>query len=528
MARHWPLLIALILYCLLVFPRLANFPPVNVDDAYQMAPAHSLLTRGVWGSAPLGGAASTWRDSHPDEKTYFQPPFYLLLVAISLKLLGFGVLQARLVSALLGLGAVAVTYFLALEVTQRRVAAAVAALLLLSQPLFVHISRQARPESAVTFFTVLAVYVFVRYHRKDRTGWALVTGLAVGAALMSHYNGAFGLLAVLVLLLIDERPTRYSLDSPRERDSRTVPNFLKQYLISVFKSGRIRLFVLGIVAVCLPFAIYICQDYDNGFYNFRTQISVIGRAGTLDTFWQFVNAESQRYKDFFHDYRFVPGSAFWFKCLYFGILALSLVRSKKSGYTTLLIVLGIHLVLLVYPSPNKTPVYLGAALPYLAALISVVLVDLNDLLKPLAPRIVKCFYVTATLMVLIPLYWNGKVWWSYHNKYRDCDFDDTMAQIRSIIPQDSSSIMGRYTFWIGLNDYEYYRYGFRSFEDIATIRPEIFIHNDWGMNQPRLAELKAQLDNYLSEHAEEIGRVTGHPKYYCWCGHLRIYRVEWE
>ena len=527
MAKHWPLFLVLITYSILVFPRLANFPPVRTDDAYQMAPAHSLLTRGVWGSAPMRGAATKWRDSHPDEKTYFQPPLYLLLVAVSLKLLGFGVLQARLASALLGVGTVAVTYFLALEMTQRRIAATIAALLLLSQPVFVQISRQARPESAVTFFTVLAVYLFVKYHRAPGSGWPLLTGLAIGAALMSHYNGAFGLIALFVLFLIGEKPIEKHLDNSRKPDFRRLALVTKLHVVSIFKSRRIRLYLLGIVLISLPYAIYVLMDHEGGFHNFRTQISVIGRAGTLGTLWEYVRAEPTRYTRFFHDYRFATGSGFLLGFFYICVIAFALIR-RKSGYRTLLIVLGIHLLLLLYPSPNKTAIYLGVVLPYLTTLISLVLADLKDMPRFSRPRNANCFYVLTTLLVSMLLYWNATVWRSYYNKYRDCDHDHTIAQLRAIIPSDCTTVMGRYSFWIGLSDYEYYRYAFRTFEDIASVRPEIFIYNDLGMSQRRSAELKAQLDDYFKEHAEEIGRVKGHPKDYCGCGQLRIYRVEWE
>ena len=530
--RHWPLLIGLTVYCLLVYPRLDNFPPVNIDDAYQMGPAHGLFTRGVWGSAPLGGAATLWRGSHPDEKMYLHPPLYFLLVAASLKLFGWGVLQARLVSTLFGLGSVAVTYALTWILVRSRTAAVTAALLLTTQPVFVHISRQARPESALTFFTVLAVYLFVRYHQETGATWALLTGFASGAALMSHYNGVFGLIAVLVLFLIEERPVGHHLNSSGKPLTRLLPHVLKQYLVSVFKSKRRGLFFLGIFLISLPYGVYVLLDYDSGFYNFKTQISVIGRAGTFNTLWEFVKAEPTRYNLFFHDYRFAPGSIFWLKCIYVCVLAFALFR-RKSQYGTLLIVLGIHLLLLVYPSPNKTPVYLGAVLPYLTTLISLALVDLKEMPKLSKPYTATCFYVLATLLVLTLLYWNGRVWWSSYNKYRDCDFEDTVAQIRAIIPRDTKSIMGRYDFWIGLNDYEFYRYGFRTFDDIAAIRPEIFIHNDLLMHLPASAylssaELKRQLDSYFREHAEEIGRVQGHAQIYCFCGDLRIYRVEWE
>jgi hypothetical protein len=137
------------------------------------------------------------------------------------------------------------------------------------------------------------------------------------------------------------------------------------------------------------------------------------------------------------------------------------------------------------------------------------------------------YRVFAALLVLTFLGIGGKIWISSYEKYRECDFYNTIAQIRRTLPASVSSIMGRYTFWIGLYDYDYYRWGFRDFEDIEEVEPQVFIHNDYRMSQPDLSAFRTTLDEYFRERAELIGEVQGHPQHICRIGDLRIYRVHW-
>ncbi len=492
------------LYFLLTLPRLIDYPPPWVDDAYFMAPGHSLLTRGVWGSDPMAGAASRWLDSAPDRMTFFQPPLYLLLVTDSFKAFGFGLLQARLVSVVLGALTVTSTYVLTLKITKNRVASFVAALFLLTQPLFILISRQTRPESAVIFLTILGMYVFLKYWEKPGPVLALLIGVLLGLAAMSHYNGFFGVITFLALFLIARLP------------------------VGVLDVKGAGLFGLGVLIACLPYILYvIIQDFSSGFYYFRTQIAVIGRVGSFTTIGDYLDAETERYHAFFHDFRFVPGGSLFFQVVYFIILASSFLWRNRV-VKSLLLVIGIYLLLLAWPSPNKTNLYLGVVLPFFSVLLGILLVELHQRFRRYLQEYVAGFWVLSTVLVLAFTGINARVWYSYFDKYRDCDFARVMSKVRDILPGPGVSVMGRYTFWIGLPDYTYYRWGFRDFEDIKAVQPDIFIHNDFRMTRPELAEFKAALDAYFREHAEFIGEVPGHPREYCRVGHLRIYSVQWE
>jgi 4-amino-4-deoxy-L-arabinose transferase-like glycosyltransferase len=451
----------------------------------------------------MKGVATEWKDSNPDSMTFFQPPFYLLLVAGSFKVLGFGVLQSRLVSVLLGAATIVTTYLLTSEINKSQISAAVASVLLLTQPLFIRISRQTRPEAAVVFLTVFGTYAFIKYWKERKPQWALLVGIALGLASMSHYNGFFGVLAFSALFLVIRKPEK-----------------------SIELRG-ISFYVLGVSIPCLPYAFYVLQDYDTGFYNFITQLSVIGRVGRFNTFLEYLQAEVTRYQKFFHDYRFVLGGGLFVKVIYSAILVFAFIWGNKF-YKLLLVVIGVHLTLLLYPSPNKTSLYLGVVLPFLSILGGLSLAGIGEIVKERFSQIPRAFSLLGAVLVLVFLGINLKVCMSYYRKYKECDFYDTVAQIRHILPASVSSIMGRYTFWIGLDDYDYYRWGFRDFEDIQAIKPEIFIHNDYRMNCPDLSDFKATLDGYLQENGEIIGEVKGHPRNFCRVGDLKIYRVRWE
>ncbi|MCD6288130.1 MAG: hypothetical protein J7M12_03335 [Candidatus Hydrogenedentes bacterium] len=170
----------------------------------------------------------------------------------------------------------------------------------------------------------------------------------------------------------------------------------------------------------------------------------------------------------------------------------------------------------------------AVALPYMAILIGLALADIWEWFDRRDLRLAVCYRVAAPLLVLFLLWCNVKVWHSYYTKYRDCDYERTISELRRIIPPHAKSVMGRYDFWIGLTDYTYYRRGFRTFKDIEAIAPEIIIHNDTDIRRPESAELKRQLDAYLADHGELIGRVKGHPRGWCACGNLAVYRVNWQ
>jgi uncharacterized membrane protein len=120
---------------------------------------------------------------------YFShPPLHEILLKAWLEVWGFGDLQARLLSAILGSLAVATVYALAEYLFDRRTAMLAAMLAAISQLGMVY-SQEARPYALLLLLTVLAAYCFaVSWYEHSAAAWwgfVLVTVLVF----YTHYHG---------------------------------------------------------------------------------------------------------------------------------------------------------------------------------------------------------------------------------------------------------------------------------------------------------------------------------------------------
>ncbi len=75
---------------------LSHYPPLGVDEGWFGNPAYNLATKGFLGATLMSGFYGTERH------TYWMPPFHLLLMAGVFKVFGFGWLQIRLLSVVMG------------------------------------------------------------------------------------------------------------------------------------------------------------------------------------------------------------------------------------------------------------------------------------------------------------------------------------------------------------------------------------------------------------------------------------------
>jgi membrane protein DedA with SNARE-associated domain len=90
-----------------VLPNLANHPTLTDDEAWVMSASYKLAHEGVFGT-------DMFRDFYGADRHYFfNMPGYHFAVALSFKLFGAGVVQARLVGVLYGLATIGLTYILA-------------------------------------------------------------------------------------------------------------------------------------------------------------------------------------------------------------------------------------------------------------------------------------------------------------------------------------------------------------------------------------------------------------------------------
>ncbi len=121
---------------------------------------------------------------------HVHPPVYYLVLHSWVGWLGFGALQARLLSAVFGTASIVMLYLLARILTSHRVAIISGALLALSQ-LGVMYSQEARQYAALLFFVLASLYLGLR--ATERHDWRLWVAYAVSLSLMIglHYYGMF-------------------------------------------------------------------------------------------------------------------------------------------------------------------------------------------------------------------------------------------------------------------------------------------------------------------------------------------------
>lgn len=128
---------------------------------------------------------------------FFHPPLHVLLLRGWFKLFGFGVLQARLLSALFSTLAVVLVYFFAKYLFDRTTALVSSLLMAVSQ-LAIWFAQEPRPFAQLSFFVLLSSYLFVRAVRERH---ALYWWAFVGASVLTMYTDYFGAFAIAALAL---------------------------------------------------------------------------------------------------------------------------------------------------------------------------------------------------------------------------------------------------------------------------------------------------------------------------------------
>jgi hypothetical protein len=129
------------------------------------------------------------------------PPLYFAVVWAVGKVLGYGEVALRSVSAVAGTATIVVAYWIGRDLVSRR-AGVVAAALVAFNPMLVWYSQEARAYALVVALGALSLWFFVRALREPRTrdlaGW----GIASALALATHYTAGFLVLPEAIWLLL--------------------------------------------------------------------------------------------------------------------------------------------------------------------------------------------------------------------------------------------------------------------------------------------------------------------------------------
>lgn len=124
-------------------------------------------------------------------------PFYIWLLALWFQLTNYSIAGVRLLSALFGIGTVALTYAIGTKLKNRSTGL-IAAFILTTTIQFLFRTRQGNLDAAIAFFNAASVYSFLFIKSDSR--WSYVLGIFVGLGFLTkNILGLFPLVFVLFI-----------------------------------------------------------------------------------------------------------------------------------------------------------------------------------------------------------------------------------------------------------------------------------------------------------------------------------------
>jgi 4-amino-4-deoxy-L-arabinose transferase-like glycosyltransferase len=384
--------------------------------------------------------------SFPPSDTFFwadtRPPAMSVALALSFKLFGVGLWQARLPSYVARTGAIALVFLLGVRYAGLLAGLLAAVLLLSDNYLFVS-GRTVRPEAMVTFFFILTLWLYHQARERKSLLFTLLASLAAAGAMAFHVIGAAAALSLGILLLLELR-------------------------LSVWKSARAWCFAAVMAITIGSFVLWIRSDPAH-YASFRALYVI--RASV--PYGEKVSEEMLRYEDFlgFTNQRFplpvkIPIRIHIAAAIVAAFLILR--RVNRTAALDLAVCAAVTLLWFTF-QVNKTARYFSICAPMFALLIAIAAVAL--LKKTTWTRTITC---ALALVLLSQLAGNALLLYSF----RKADYGVVTQGLRTAIPQNKSAY-GLTTFWLALNDRTYYAYDRAPFGyAISALRPDYLILND--------------------------------------------------
>lgn len=197
--RLTPWLLLIVMSVPLLTLRLAVYPPVWFDEGWSMNAARTLMEDGIYGTYTAAGHI-------PFDPGVTSGPTVIIPIALSFKLLGMGVVQARLIIVLftllgiLGLHAIAAYVY-------GRTRALFVMMILLAMPAIhdvclLSLGRQVLGETPSLALIALGFWLWFRSWDTERWSLCLLAGFALGLGLVSKMQVGFALLPALVLIAV--------------------------------------------------------------------------------------------------------------------------------------------------------------------------------------------------------------------------------------------------------------------------------------------------------------------------------------
>lgn len=117
---------------------------------------------------------------------YWQPPLQTLVTACSYSVFGFGIWQTRIPPLLFAGASLLMLGMILGRFRSPAVIVVLTSALLAVDPLFSFLARSGRMDSMCIFFLLVAIHSSLKALDTNQPSWSVATGLALGAAGMSH------------------------------------------------------------------------------------------------------------------------------------------------------------------------------------------------------------------------------------------------------------------------------------------------------------------------------------------------------
>lgn len=326
----------------LIFLGLGKNHLIPWDEAIYGKVAHQILETGDPFTLRWADEADLW---------FEKPPLNFWFMAVFMSFLGKSELAVRLPSAIMGFGSVLVTYLFAKRAFKSNIAGIFAGLSLITNIHFLYYSRTAMLDISLTFWSVLAVYLYFLGREKSKAHFWFLSGSAIGAAVMT--KSIVGLLPGLDIFVYE----LYLLAVDRK-----FPPIKKYFALLV-----------GLLLVATPWHIYMYMLHGDIFFKEYIGYHVLSRATTA--------IEDKGAPWYFYFTVARVGMRLWFVGL-LTIFPLIIYRLYKNDRSFWLFLIATTVIFVFFSSATSKLIwYLLPIYPFIGALLGGGIVHIYNLVS---------------------------------------------------------------------------------------------------------------------------------------------------
>lgn len=479
-----------IMFLFLYLFKLYNFPIIHTDDNLFSNPAYILVTQGKLGTTLMYGFYNM------QNFTYWQPPVYILLLAVSFKLLGLGVIQGRLVSVSLGFITMIFTYLLGKEYYNKNVGIIAASIVTFNLLIF-YVSRTMRMEIAVACFTVISIFLITLALKKSNMYYYFLSGIFSMLTLLSHPNGLITIITVYMTIFV----WKYT----------SISNNIKKSLNSFFKEKGVYLYSLALIVTSIPYLLYISLD----FASFKEQFTFNVGSSIFNPISN-VLLEPNRYVnefDIFLNNNFAL-SFLEFSIIFLGVVLVTLVavsyarKYRKREDTIILTILISQMILFGILVYHKFFIYLCVMVPFWAILIARSFYN-GDSDGKTTKNLFKRRIVAILILAIVIIPNLAAIGYVLSNNY---DYYSVEVYASSYIPHNAT-IIGDLNYYMAFaNDYNYYAlpldwspFHETEYDTLRTINPDYIICDRFSNFT---SNTTIEYQTYINENYKVLGVIA--------------------